>query len=54
MAAKHEGNRLHLLGEPEDGMLRHIEQLTMGTLTLKVPRIHFHVKSLGVSIFFQA
>lgn len=54
MAAKHEGNRLHLLGEPEGGMLRHIEQLTMGTLTLKVTRIHFHVKSLGVSIFFQA
>ena len=51
---KHEGDRLHLLGEPEGGMLRHMEQLTTGTLTLKVPRTHFHVKRLGAFYFLPS
>lgn len=38
------------VGEPEEGLLRCTGQLAMGTLTLNVSRINFHVKSLGVAV----
>lgn len=42
-------HRVYRVGESEEGLLRYMGQLTIGTLALKVARISLHVNSLEVS-----